>query len=160
MFQGVSVLSNVQAPSDHDYDCHDSTMSRVFLGDTFLGPETQRPLDVWATVHEFFDTMYLVFPVISYVELVSSLIMEPNWVTSPHLRTLLYAMRLGIVAANYRLNSQNETEVQGLVFEVEASRCSYDFADPPTLDAVVCSLILFAACNVLRTQNRAFLYLS
>lgn len=156
--EGPDLLGESQLLPDHGYPI--DTRSQLILNNSFPGIETQSSLDVWATVHEFFDTMYLVLPIISYVEVVSSLIMEPNWATSPHLRTLIYALRLGIAAANYRLNSYNELEVQSLVFEVEASRCTYGFADPPTLDAVVCSLILFAACNVLRTQNRAFLYLS
>ena len=104
--------------------------------------------------------MYIVFPVISYIELISRLIMEPNWNASPHLRTLLYALRLGVAAANYRMNSNNESELRALVCQVETSRLSYDFVDPPTLDAVVCSLFLFTACNVLRNHQRAFLYLS
>ena len=42
---------------------------------------------------------------------------------------------------------------------METSRLSHDFADPATLDAVVCSLFLFTAYNVLEKHGRAFLYL-
>ncbi|KAF7558985.1 hypothetical protein G7046_g5166 [Stylonectria norvegica] len=128
-------------------------------GRALQGLDAQHPQDIWDLVYEFFNTVYIIFPVISYVELTSRLIMETGWATSPDLRTLLYAMRLWIAAANYRIELQSEMELRELISHVETSRLAYDFADPATLDAVACSLCLFTAYNVMGKHNRAFLYL-
>lgn len=123
-------------------------------------PSVQRDDDIWTTIDEFFDTAYLIFPVISYVDLTSRMIMEPDWETVPDLRTLLYSMRLLIAAARYRMNPQSTAKMDGILQQVESSRLTYDFADPATLDAVVCSMCLFTAYSVMGKHGRAFLYLN
>lgn len=123
-------------------------------------PDVRRDDDIWSSVNEFFDTSYIIFPVVSYVEVASRLIMEPSWEHLPDLRTLLYALRLLNLAARYRMDSKNKTLLQTLIYQVEASRLTFDFAEPSTLDAVVCSLCLFTAYNVLEQHGRAFLYLN
>ena len=54
---------------------------------------------------------------------------------------------------------QTDIYLNDIIHQVETSRLCYDFSDPATLDAVVCSLCLFTAYNVLEQHNRAFLYL-
>jgi hypothetical protein len=115
--------------------------------------------DVWSTIHEFFDSLYLIFPIISYIEIASRLVTESNWNTVPDLRTLLYSIRLMNSAGAYRLEHRNGGELKRHIAEVESSRQTHDFADPATLDAVFCSMALFTANNVLGKHGRAFLYL-
>lgn len=116
-------------------------------------------VDIWSTIHEFFNTMYIIFPIVSYTEISLRLIETPDWSAVPDLRTLLLSLRLLNAAGQYRMDSQNETCFRDLIRQVESSRLDYDFADPATLDAVVCSLFLFAAYNVIEKHGRAFLYL-
>jgi hypothetical protein len=121
---------------------------------------TYQGADIWESIDEFFDTTYLIFPIVSYVDLASRLVMEPSWETVPDLRTLLYSIRLVNSAARYRMDHQDGDELLGRIAEVESSRQAYDFADPATFDAVFCSLALFTANSVLAKHGRAFLYLN
>jgi hypothetical protein len=121
---------------------------------------THKEDDIWESIDEFFDTTYLIFPIVSYAELTSRLVMEPNWETVPDLRTLLYSLRLVNSAARYRMDHQNGDELVRRIAQVESSRQAYDFADPATLDAVFCSLALFTANSVLAKHGRAFLHLN
>lgn len=106
--------------------------------------------DVWTSINEYFDTTYLIFPIVSYYDIASRLVLQPDWRSSQHLYTLLLALQLINAAARC---------IHNLIREVETSRLSHNFADPGTLDAVVCSICLFTAYNVLELHNRAFLYL-
>lgn len=115
--------------------------------------------DMWQSIQRFFDTMYIVFPVLSYHTLLSRLIMEPAWASNSELRTLLVSIRMLNCASEYRMAPENEISLFSLIREVERSRLSYEFAEPPTLDEVVVSLFLFTAYNVLERHSRAFLYL-
>ena len=103
--------------------------------------------------------MYIVFPVVSYVQLATRLVVEPVWASVPDLRTLLLSIRLLNAAARYRMKTQDKMLLSDLIHQVESSRLCYDFGDPATLDGVVASLCLFTAYNVLEKHNRAFLYL-
>lgn len=124
-------------------------------------PDMECYQDIWTCIHEFFETIYIIFPIISYVEIVSRLIVDPDWATSPDLRTMYYTLRLSITTAKCRttMSSQYRAEAWDLVQQVEASRLTYNFSDPPTLDAVVVSLCLFATYNVLGDDDRSLLYL-
>jgi hypothetical protein len=115
--------------------------------------------DIWEDVHEFFDTLYMVFPIVSYEHLTMRLIMEPNWTDVPDLRVLLLAIQLLNAAGRYRMGAENTFVLRNLIHQVETSRLHHDFAENVSLDAVVCSLCLFTAYNVLEKHNRAFLYL-
>ncbi|CAH0020337.1 unnamed protein product [Clonostachys rhizophaga] len=121
---------------------------------------THQTADIWESIDEFFDTTYLIFPIVSYAELASRLVIEPNWETVSDLRTLLYSIRLVNSAARYRMDHQNRDGLVQHIAEVESSRQAYDFADPATLDAVFCSLALFTANSVLAKHGRAFLHLN
>lgn len=121
--------------------------------------DPSRSDEIWNVVDEFFDTMYVVFPVLSYAGLASRLIIEPAWNTVPDFRTLLLSVKLVNAAGQYRMAPETGVSLSDLIKQVEASRLDYEFADPPTLDAVVISLFLFTAYNVLEKHNRAFLYL-
>lgn len=129
--------------------------------DEEIGPVPPLPCDerIWTAVHEFFDTTYIIFPVVSYDAICSKLILEPDWAADGDFRTLLYGLQTLTAAAQYRIDSQDGPELRRLVRQVEESRLTYDFADPPTLNGVVVSLCLFTAYNVLERHNRAFLYL-
>jgi hypothetical protein len=121
--------------------------------------EMQLGVDIWSSVHEFFNTMYIIFPILSYTDVASRLIETPDWFAVPDFRTLLLSLRLLNACGKFRMDSKNETFFRHLINQVEASRQDHDFADPATLDAVVCSLFLFTAYNVLEKHGHAFLYL-
>lgn len=127
--------------------------------DSFQTPRTQRDVDIWNGVHEFFNTVYINFPIVSYADVAARLIGTPDWFAVPDLRTLLLSLRLVNATAVYRIDAQNENHLRNLIHQVETSRLSHDFADSATLDAVVCFLFLFTAYNVLEKHGRAFLYL-
>lgn len=116
-------------------------------------------MNIWSILHEFFDTGYIIFPVVSYADVAIRLLDTPNWLAVPDLRTLLLAIRLMIACGKYRMDSRDEALLYQLIREVETSRLEYDFADPASLDAVACSLFLFTAYNILEKHGRAFLYL-
>jgi hypothetical protein len=115
--------------------------------------------DIWDDVHEFFDTLYMVFPIVSYEDLTMRLMTEPDWTAVPDLQVLLLAIRLLNAAGRHRMCGKDKTVLSNLIYQVEAARLHHDFAEDVNLDAVVCSLCLFTACNVLEKHNRAFLYL-
>ncbi|KIW95329.1 uncharacterized protein Z519_03913 [Cladophialophora bantiana CBS 173.52] len=125
----------------------------------FQGDDLPRSDEIWKAVDEFFDTMYVVFPVLSYTNLASRLILEPAWRAVPEFCTLLYSIRMVNAASQFRMAPGDKAHLSELITQVERSRLSYDFADPATLDSVVVSLFLFTAYNVLEKHNRAFLYL-
>ncbi|TAQ88675.1 hypothetical protein B7494_g3010 [Chlorociboria aeruginascens] len=120
---------------------------------------TRSNYDIWSSIEEFFDTTYVIFPILSYFDVASRLIIEPDWASVPDLRTLLLAIRLLNTAAQYRMDLQDKDNLCDLTRQVEASRLWHDFADPATLDAVFCSLCLFVSYNVLEKHPRSFLYL-
>ncbi|VUC23415.1 unnamed protein product [Clonostachys rosea] len=162
----VAVYAFATPPS---LDGANENLDRVELSSNQIYPLESTPCDdtgtyqrdeIWESIDEFFDTAYLIFPIVSYVELTSRLVMQPSWVTVPDLRTLLYSIRLVNSAARYRMDHQNGDELLRRIVEVESSRQAYDFADPATLDAVFCSLALFTANSVLGKHGRAFLYLN
>ncbi|KEF61325.1 uncharacterized protein A1O9_02890 [Exophiala aquamarina CBS 119918] len=156
----------------------DAVVEQDFMGDELLSPIDAVPVkthfwkeygahappatqgfNIWSTLHEFFDTGYIIFPVVSYADVAIRLLDTPDWLAVPDLRTLLFAIRLMIACGKYRMDSRDEALLYHLIREVETSRLEYDFADPATLDAVVCSLFLFTAYNILEKHGRAFLYL-
>lgn len=152
-----------------DFTGGDAMLDGVELASSQIWPLDSRPseetaphqvADIWESIYEFFDTTYLIFPIVSYAELASRLAVEPNWETVPDLRTLLYSIRLVNSAARYRMDHQNRDGLAQHIAEVESSRQAYDFADPATLDAVFCSLALFTANSVLAKHGRAFLHLN
>ncbi|KAK5050952.1 hypothetical protein LTR84_003511 [Exophiala bonariae] len=122
-------------------------------------PANTQGMNIWSILHEFFDTGYIIFPVVSYADVAIRLLDTPDWPAVPDLRTLLLAIRLMIACGKYRMDSRDETLLYQLIREVEISRLEYDFADPASLDAVACSLFLFTAYNILEKHGRAFLYL-
>ncbi|KEF52821.1 uncharacterized protein A1O9_11238 [Exophiala aquamarina CBS 119918] len=115
--------------------------------------------DIWRDLERFFDRAYIIFPVISYHDLTARLLLEPDWRDDPPLKTLLLSIRLINMAGDYRMTSSDRAQLLQLVSQVETSRLSHDFADPATLDAVVASLFLFTAYNVLEKYTRSMLYL-
>ncbi|KAH0844851.1 hypothetical protein FOPE_09208 [Fonsecaea pedrosoi] len=121
--------------------------------------ELSRGDDIWNAIDEFFDTLYVVFPILSYASLASRLIIEPAWRAIPEFRTLLLSIRAVNAAGQFRMAPSDTAHLSELITQVEKSRLEYDFADPPTLDSVVVSLFLFTGNNVLEKHNRAFLYL-
>jgi hypothetical protein len=129
------------------------------LGPLGEGPCIREEPNVWDILDEFFNTMYLIFPIVDHLELSSRLIVQTDWQTIPDLCTLVYSLRLLNTAGCYRQNGGDGGTLWQHIRAVELSRLMYDFADPPTLDAVVASLFLFTAYNVLGKHGRAFLYL-
>ncbi|KIX95659.1 uncharacterized protein Z520_08779 [Fonsecaea multimorphosa CBS 102226] len=133
---------------------------QCLLSDGMLqGDELSRGDEIWSALDEFFDTMYVVFPVLSYTSLASRLIIEPAWRAIPEFRTLLLSVQTVNAASQFRMAPGDKARLSTLISQVERSRLDYNFADPATLDSVVISLFLFTAYNVLETHNRAFLYL-
>ena len=124
------------------------------------GPCIREEANVWDIVDEFFNSMYLIFPVVDYLDLSSRLLLHPNWQTVPDLCTLVLSLRLLSSAGRYRQTGSDIDTLWQHIRAVESSRLMYDFADPPTLDSVVASLFLFTAYNVLGRHGRAFLYLN
>lgn len=122
-------------------------------------PNLQYEEHVWSILNNFFETMYLIFPIVSYDALVSKVALDLNWRLDPDFRTLLYSLNLFNVSADHRMQRRDPSELTVLARQVERSRLCYDFADPATLNSVVVSLSLFTAYNVLEKHNRAFLYL-
>ena len=120
---------------------------------------TEPDHNVWDDILEFFDTLYMIFPILSFETITSRLMAQPNWTEVPDLRTLLLAIRLLNAAGRYRMEAINKPDLCELIRQVETSRLEYDFAEVVTMDDVVCSLCLFTAHNVLEKHNRAFLYL-
>lgn len=173
--QQPSEVTAIIDPVPHTYVEHASTIDEVpFDVDNNYVNNVEFPLTtcdslqnsnvnnvncIWDDINEFFDTMYIIFPIISYDDLTSRLILEPNWVSAPELNSLLLSVKLLNASGRYRMESQNQADVLNLIHELETSRLYYEFAEPATLDAVVCSLALFTAYNVLEKHNRAFLYL-
>ncbi len=115
--------------------------------------------EIWPTIQQFFDTMHVIFPVLSYADLLSRIILPPDWTKASELRTLLLAMKMINAAGEYRMAVSSDEILRDLTRHVEQSRLSYDFAESPTLDEVIISLFLFTSYNVLEKHNRAFLYL-
>lgn len=115
--------------------------------------------DIWRDLERFFDRGYIIFPVISYQDLIERLIFNPSWRDDPALQTLLLSIRLVEMAGNYRMSPTNSAQLLEMISQVETSRLSHDFADPATLDAVVVSLFLFTAYNVLGKHTRSLIYL-
>ncbi|KAH8901174.1 hypothetical protein GQ53DRAFT_814650 [Thozetella sp. PMI_491] len=153
----LSPLDNIEA---YDMDAHSyNVRASSPKSDLFQTARDPSSDSIWVVIDEFFDSMYVVFPIISYLDVAARIVAEPDWTALPSLRTLLLSMRLLNAAASYRIGSRNKDEVCSLIRQVEASRLTYDFSDPPTLDAVACALFLFTAYNVLDKHNRAFLYL-
>ncbi|EXJ68130.1 uncharacterized protein A1O5_08745 [Cladophialophora psammophila CBS 110553] len=125
----------------------------------FQGDDLPRSDEIWNAIAEFFDAMYVVFPVLSYTNLASRLIIEPAWRAIPEFSTLLWSIQMVNAASQFRMALGDKAHLSELITQVERSRLGYDFADPATLDSVVVSLFLFTAYNVLERHNRAFLYL-
>lgn len=115
--------------------------------------------DIWRSVNRFFDAAWFIFPLISYETIQSRLTSQNTWSADPQFRTLLLAIRLANATIEYRMTSANSTILIDLIREVERSRLDFDFAEPPTLDDVLASTVLFVAFNVLEKHGRAFLYL-
>ena len=115
--------------------------------------------EIWSDIDEYFDSLYMTFPVLSYDRLISRFITEPDWLAVPDLRTLLLAIRLLNAAGRYRMGTTERSDLEDRIHQVEQSRLDHDFAENVSLDSVVCSLFLFTAYNVLSKHNRAFLYL-
>lgn len=130
------------------------------LGPLEEGPCIREEANVWDIIDEFFNTMYLIFPVVDYLELSSRLILQTDWQAVPDLCTLVLSLRLLNSAGRYRQTGSDGETLWQHIRAVESSRLMYDFADPPTLDSVVASLFLFTAYNVLGRHGRAFLYLN
>lgn len=146
----------LQLPLDEDgtADNHWDVVANHLPWDDYLNIDD----DVWRVLERFFDRAYIIFPVISYQDLIERLL-EPSWRDDSALKTLLHSMRLIEMAGDYRMSSSNSGQLLELVSQVETSRLTYDFADPATLDAVVVSLFLFTAYNVLGKYTRSMLYL-
>ncbi|KIW32087.1 uncharacterized protein PV07_03659 [Cladophialophora immunda] len=143
-----------------DLDTVPADNNQCLVADVMLqDDELSRGDEIWSAIDEFFDTMYVVFPVLSYASLATRLIIEPAWRAIPEFRTLLLAIQAVNAASQFRMAPGNKEHLSELIIQVERSRLDYDFADPATLDAVVISLFLFTAYNVLERHNRAFLYL-
>ncbi|KAJ9617075.1 hypothetical protein H2200_000796 [Cladophialophora chaetospira] len=115
--------------------------------------------EIWSSIQQFFETMHVIFPVLSYTDLLSRVILQPEWTRIPHLRTLLLAVQMINATGDYRMTMKNDRTLEELTRRVEKSRLSYDFAESPTLDEVMISLFLFTSYNVREKHNRAFLYL-
>nr|KAK5444500.1 hypothetical protein LTR18_004204 [Exophiala xenobiotica] len=154
---GGSFLPVDMPPTSHDLVENAGTSS--LTDEQLCTMEMQLGLDIWSSVHEFFNTMYIIFPILSYTDVASRLIETPDWFAVPDFRTLLLSLQLLNACGKFRMDSKDERFFRHLINQVEASRQDHDFADPATLDAVVCSLFLFTAYNVLEKHGRAFLYL-
>jgi hypothetical protein len=115
--------------------------------------------EIWRSVQQFFETMHVIFPVLSYTDLLTRFVLEPQWSALPDLRTLLLAVRMVTAAGEHRMTANNAENLKDFIGQVERSRLCYDFAERPTLDEVIISLFLFTSYNVLEKHNRAFLYL-
>ncbi len=144
-------------PTSHDLV--ENAANHSLTDELLCTMEMQSGVDIWSSVHEFFNTMYIIFPILSYADVASRLIETPDWFAVPDFRTLLLSLQLLNACGQFRMDSKNETFFRHLINQVEVSRQDHDFADPATLDAVVCSLFLFTAYNVLEKHGRAFLYL-
>ncbi|KIW68744.1 hypothetical protein PV04_04667 [Phialophora macrospora] len=121
--------------------------------------ESKPDSDIWRSVQQFFETMHVIFPVLSYTDLLTRFVLEPQWSALPDLRTLLLAVRMVTAAGEHRMTANNAESLKDFIEQVERSRLCYDFAECPTLDEVIISLFLFTSYNVLEKHNRAFLYL-
>ncbi|OCT52713.1 hypothetical protein CLCR_10180 [Cladophialophora carrionii] len=121
--------------------------------------EPKPDTEIWRSVQHFFETMHVIFPVLSYTDLLSRFVLEPQWSAVPDFRTLLFAVRMVTAAGEHRMTSNNAENLKKFIEQVERSRLCYDFAECPTLDEVIISLFLFTSYNVLEKHNRAFLYL-
>ncbi|OAP60658.1 hypothetical protein AYL99_05660 [Fonsecaea erecta] len=143
-----------------DTDTVLANSGQCLLADEMLqGDELSRGDEIWNALDEFFDTMYVVFPILSYASLASRLIIEPAWRDIPEFRTLLLSIQTVNAASQFRMAPGNTARLSELISQVERSRLDYNFADPASLDSVIVSLFLFTAYNVLEKHNRAFLYL-
>ena len=76
---------------------------------------THPELDIWSSVHEFFNTAYVIFPIVSFADVAARLVETPNWFAVPDLRTLLLSLRLLNAAAQYRIDAKDENHIQNLI---------------------------------------------
>jgi hypothetical protein len=125
------------------------------LFNPILGSEDE----FWIDIQQFFETMFIVFPILSRENLISRLALQQGGIHDSDFHTVLLSIRLLNAASKLRMEPQRAPPILGLVRQVEQSRLCYEFSEQPTLDAVVVSLFLFTAYNVLGKHNRAFLYL-
>ena len=149
---GLESMSENALLSGHELPMASSVGTASFVDSTSEG-------EIWSSIQQFFDTMHVIFPVLSYPELSSRVILQPAWSAAPELRTLLLAMRVVLAAGEYRITSNDDKPLKHFTLQAEKSRLCYDFAESPTLDEVVISLFLFTSYNVLEKHSRAFLYL-
>ena len=121
--------------------------------------ESVQEAGICQNLQQFFETVHAIFPVFSHDDLLSRIMLQPDWSAAPELSALLLAMQLATAAGEFRLTNGDQGALRHLIKRVEKARLCYDFAEAPTLDEVAISLFLFTSYNVLGKHNRAFLYL-
>jgi hypothetical protein len=149
----------------------DTILTRGFaygqeLQQLWLGPENSFPLSKPKLVSEvslFFRQGYVVYPVLHYATMMSE-INQGKHLCHPEFRSVVLSIAMFNEACKVRLSPQHDqSSMKSLARMVENIRSNsdhYHFADNPSLDAVVVSLFLFIAYNVMDKHSRAFCYLT
>lgn len=132
----------------------------------WLQPENSFPLSKAKLVSEvslFFRQGYVVYPILHYATVMREIDQEKH-LYNPEFRSVVLSIVMLNEACKVRLSPQHDQgAIKSLARTVENLRTNsvdYHFADNPSLDALVVSLFLFIAYNVMDKHSRAFCYLT
>ncbi|KIW18442.1 hypothetical protein PV08_02730 [Exophiala spinifera] len=163
--------STSQMPLGDDYNIGGIAWDPASKPDVYDGllPEMMSPSpitldsnedeEVLRDIQQFFDKAWFIFPLLSYESIRSQLNTRPASKANPQFRCLLLTIRLANATVEHRMTSAHSATLLGLIRRIEICRHDYDFAEPPTLDDVVTSTVLFVAYNIMEKHVRAFLFL-